>query len=151
MILSKSELAYAKRARVAHLATVDSKGNPHVVPLVFAMDREAIYFVVDEKTKGRTTLRRIRNISETGKATVLIDNYSEDWSKLSYLMIYCEPKILGPGESLPEKKKISKLLKAKYPQYLKGSYFPLDLDDAYFVKLVPRRATFWRNLRLSVV
>ena len=79
MILSASELRYAKSARVAHLATVDSRRNPHVVPIVFAIDSEAIYFVVDKKTKGKTTLRRLRNISETGKATVLIDNYSEDW------------------------------------------------------------------------
>ncbi len=151
MIFSKSELGYLKSSRVAHLATVDSKGNPHLVPIVFAADRKAIYFVVDYKTKKVRTLRRLKNIRDSGKATLLVDRYSEDWPKLSYMMISCKPLILGEGKLLREKKKAALLLKKKYVQYRREGYFPPNLDRAIFVKLLPQKTLTWKNLHLSVV
>lgn len=151
MKLSKSDLSYARKARVAHLATVDSEGNPHVVPVVFAATRDSIYFVVDRKTKKKSILRRLENIAQTGKASFLIDNYSEDWSKLSYLMLSCRAKIIGPGKFSEEKKRVARLLKRKYSQYRYEEYFPSDLDNAFFIKLLPQRGVFWQNLHPSVV
>jgi nitroimidazol reductase NimA-like FMN-containing flavoprotein (pyridoxamine 5'-phosphate oxidase superfamily) len=39
------------RARVARLATADSKAKPHIVPVVFTFDGEKYYIPIDEKTK----------------------------------------------------------------------------------------------------
>ncbi|MDG7001024.1 MAG: pyridoxamine 5'-phosphate oxidase family protein [Nitrososphaerota archaeon] len=151
MIFPNSELRYLRSFRVAHLATVDYKGNPHLVPIVFAADRKAIYFVVDYKTKKGRTLRRLKNIRDTRKATVLVDRYSEEWSKLSYMMISCKPVILDEGKSLGEKKRAALLLRKKYVQYRRDGYFPLGLDRAIFVKLLPQKTLTWKNLHLSVV
>ena len=46
-------------ARVARLATADAGGRPHLVPVVFAVDGERIYTVVDAKPKRTTALRRL--------------------------------------------------------------------------------------------
>ena len=107
--------------------------------------------MVDRKKKqSGKALKRIRNISENEKATLLIDNYSEDWDELSYMMIYCRAAIIGPGERYREKQAAARKLKEKYVQYVKDDYFPDDIDKAVFVRLEPQKAIFWRNLRHSV-
>ena len=59
--------------RVAHLATADAHGAPHVVPVVYACVGERIYFVVDEKPKRtRTGLKRLRNIAENPKVALIV-------------------------------------------------------------------------------
>lgn len=40
-----------REARVARLATVRPNGAPHVVPVVFALQHETVWLVVDEKPK----------------------------------------------------------------------------------------------------
>ena len=39
--------------RVGHLATTGADGMPHVVPVCYALDDDAIYFVADAKPKRR--------------------------------------------------------------------------------------------------
>lgn len=69
-------------ARVAHLATVDRTGRPHVVPLVFAVDGHTIVSAVDHKPKRGPALRRVANISSNPQVSVLVDHYSENWDEL---------------------------------------------------------------------
>jgi len=149
--LSKKQTNYLCKGRVGRLATFDSADSLHLVPIVYACLGNKIYFVVDRKKKqtGRT-LKRVRNISENGKATLLVDNYSENWKKLSYLMIYCRATIIGPEDNYREKRLAAKKLKEKYYQYEKDDYFPEKIDKAVFVRLEPQRAIFWQNLRHSV-
>ncbi len=132
---------------MARLATVDREGSIHIVPIVFANLGQRIYFVVDRKKKTGKPLKRIRNLSETHKATLLLDHYSEDWRKLSFLLLDCSAQILGSGFELAEKERAAKRFKEKYPQYGRGDYFPKKLDEAIFVRLEPNKAVFWQNLR----
>src|SRR6185369_15290294 len=46
--------------RVGHLATSGADGAPHVVPLCYAVDDSALYFVADEKPKRRPAPTRRR-------------------------------------------------------------------------------------------
>ncbi|MHB1868997.1 MAG: TIGR03668 family PPOX class F420-dependent oxidoreductase, partial [Nitrososphaerales archaeon] len=62
MKLSKEQMGYLERARVARLGTVDQKGRAHIVPIVFANTANEIFFVVDKKTK-RQDLKRLKNIA----------------------------------------------------------------------------------------
>ena len=48
-------------ARVARLATTDSDGRPHLVPIVFALEGDTRYSAVDRKPKHSSKLRRIEN------------------------------------------------------------------------------------------
>ena len=56
--------AMLREARVARLATADAGGQPHVVPVCFAVDGRTIYTPLDEKLKrvAPRRLRRVRNI-----------------------------------------------------------------------------------------
>jgi len=47
----------------ARLATVSEEGRPHVVPIVFALDGETLYFAVDSKPKTTANLKRLKNIA----------------------------------------------------------------------------------------
>jgi PPOX class probable F420-dependent enzyme len=123
------------RARVARLATADSKAIPHIIPVVFAFDGEKYYIPVDEKPKitKPDKLRRIKNIQANPSVALLIDEYDEDWNKLLFIMIQGKASILGKirqnnKEETEEQQDSSyasdKLLKnahqllfMKYPQY----------------------------------
>lgn len=69
-------------AAVARLATVDGRGQPHLVPITFAVDGERIYTAVDSKPKSTTDLKRLRNIVANPLVTVLADHYDDDWPRL---------------------------------------------------------------------
>jgi PPOX class probable F420-dependent enzyme len=148
--LTKTQIKYLRRGRVGRLGTFDQSNRAHLVPIVYASVGNNLFFVVDNKKKRGDTLKRIRNISYTGKATLLVDNYSENWVALSYLMIFCKAAIIGPDERMNEKMAAAKSLKKKYIQYQKGGYFPKNIHQAIFVKLEPQKAIYWQNLRHSV-
>ena len=42
-----AEQAFIERHRVAHLATADAYGRPHVVPVCYAYDGDHLYVVID--------------------------------------------------------------------------------------------------------
>jgi PPOX class probable F420-dependent enzyme len=67
---------------VARLATCDAKGQPHLVPITFAVAEDLILTAVDDKPKRTTRLRRLRNIAANPRVGVLADHYEDDWSKL---------------------------------------------------------------------
>lgn len=69
-------------ARVGRLATVTPHGTPHLVPVVFALVNDVVYTAVDSKPKTTLALQRLANIDATGQASLLVDEYREDWSAL---------------------------------------------------------------------
>ena len=147
-LLSKDQLEYLARARVARLATSDRLGKQSLVPIVFANNEESIYFVIDNKTKrSEKMLQRLRNIVENPSVRFLVDHYAEDWSKLSFLLLDCRGSIVVTAT---EKQLAAELLKEKYVQYRTGGYFPEKIKEAVIVKLLPRKAVFWQNLHPSL-
>ena len=101
-------------ARVARLATTDPDGRPHLVPIVFALDRDTLYSAVDRKPKRSTTLRRIENARARPDVTILVDHYADDWSRLWWIRLRGRARVLDSGEELEH---ALRLLVAKYPQY----------------------------------
>lgn len=69
-------------ARVARLATASAAGVPHLVPVTFAVLGERIVFVVDDKPKSTTELRRLDNIAAQPSVCLLADVYDDDWARL---------------------------------------------------------------------
>jgi PPOX class probable F420-dependent enzyme len=69
-------------SKVAHLATVSAEGRPHVVPVVFVLDGDTLYFAVDAKPKKTTELARLKNIAANPAVSVLVDHYEDDWTRL---------------------------------------------------------------------
>jgi PPOX class probable F420-dependent enzyme len=102
-------------ARVARLATVDANGQPHLVPIVFALADETIYSVVDAKPKRTTELRRLRNVSANPRVSVLVDHYDDtDWDALWWVRADGIARVLGLDES--EAASAVELLARRYPQ-----------------------------------
>lgn len=103
-------------ARVAHLATADAAGAPHVVPLCYWFDGERIYFAIDEKPKHNTVkaLKRMRNIAENPRVAVVIDHYEEDWAQLGYVLIRGNARVVDDPE---EYMQALRHLREKYLQY----------------------------------
>jgi len=129
--------------RVGHLATAGADGAPHVVPVCYALDDDALYVVADEKPKRRPPreLRRLRNLRENPRAAVVVDDYDEDWSRLAYLLVR------GPAGvvSAETHALVLPLLRARYPQYA-----TMALDDPEWnpiLRLEPARVTLWRATR----
>ena len=98
-------------ARVAHLATVDPAGRPHVVPICFAVDGDTLYTAVDEKPKRTRRLQRLRNIEANPRVEVVIDHYDEDWTRLWWVRLRGTARIVDDPRAM-------ELLAAKYSQYV---------------------------------
>ncbi len=135
------ERAFIDAAKVAHLATTDSSGEPHVVPVCYAYDGQRFFIAVDEKPKkpGRT-LKRIRNIEETGRAALVIDRYDDvNWSRLAWLMARGSAEMLGPEDA--EHARIVAALRDRYAQYQE-----MALERAPIIAITPERITSWGAL-----
>jgi PPOX class probable F420-dependent enzyme len=101
-------------ARLAHLATIDSDGRPHLVPVCFVLDDETLYSAVDRKPKTSTRLRRLDNIRQHPAVAVLVDHYEEDWSRLWWVRLRGEARVIEAGR---ERDRGFGLLLEKYAQY----------------------------------
>jgi PPOX class probable F420-dependent enzyme len=67
---------------VARLATVRADGQPHLVPVVFALIGDTVYTAVDAKPKSTVRLQRLANIAAEPRCSLLVDHYEDDWSQL---------------------------------------------------------------------
>lgn len=118
------------RAPVGRLATLDPDGRPNLVPFCFALDGETLYTAVDEKPKRSRRLRRVANIRARGVVTVLVDHYEEDWSRLWWVRLRGNGRVLDETD---ERDRALTLLKAKYQQYRvqppTGPVIAIDIEE----------------------
>lgn len=67
----------------AVLGTVDTAGQPHLVPVTYVLsDEEHVYIAVDAKPKRSTNLRRLQNIEANPLVSLLVNEYSDNWDQL---------------------------------------------------------------------
>jgi PPOX class probable F420-dependent enzyme len=127
-ILDPAQRAFVRDARRATLATTAPDGRPRLVPICFVLaerddvrGRPLLYTPLDEKPKRDAdprTLARVRDLLVLPQATLLVDRWDEDWSRLGWIRLY------GTGELLePEPREVEEhaaaivSLRAKYRQY----------------------------------
>lgn len=115
-------------ARVARLATADGAGNPHLVPIVFAVSGDHVYSVVDAKPKRGTALRRLDNVRENPVVALLVDHYDDaDWSRLWWVRADGTARVLDPADQ--ESQRAIALLRKRYPQQrATGSVLAVDVE-----------------------
>ncbi|PVZ08872.1 TIGR03668 family PPOX class F420-dependent oxidoreductase [Actinomycetospora cinnamomea] len=101
-------------ARVARLATVSGDGQPHVVPVVFAVDEDTVLIAVDAKPKRHRGLKRLRNIGENPAVSLLVDSYSDDWSALWWVRADGTATV---SDAEPLLARARDALGARYPQH----------------------------------
>lgn len=131
---------FIRHHRVARLATADTNGQPAVVPICYAFDGGAIYSAIDEKPKrvAPHSLKRVRNIAANPKVSMVIDDYSEDWSELAFIMISGNAEIIEPDQNVEEHIQAIELLREKYPQYRS-----MAIDKRALIKITPTRIRRW--------
>jgi PPOX class probable F420-dependent enzyme len=108
--------ARVETARVARLATVGSDGQPHLVPICFVLLDDVVYSAVDQKPKRSKRLRRLANVRATGRASVLVDEYREDWQELWWVRLDGLARVVDdPAEAA----QALAALAGKYEQYVR--------------------------------
>ena len=122
-VLGEDERAFLEGRRVAHLATADAAGAPHVVPVCFALAGDSVYIAIDRKPKSGRPLKRLRNIAGNPQVVLTADRYDdEDWSRLRWVMLRGRAALLERGAEHDE---AQRLLRARYRQYRAMDLAPL--------------------------
>ncbi|MBB4931995.1 PPOX class probable F420-dependent enzyme [Lipingzhangella halophila] len=101
-------------SRVARLATVSAAGQPHLVPVTFAVYGDTVATAIDTKPKSTTNLKRLANITENPRVCLLADEYDDDWQRLWWARADGEARIVHEG---PERDAALRWLTGRYPQY----------------------------------
>jgi len=88
--------------RVGHLGLLDDAGRPRVLPVTFAVLAGRVWSAVDDKPKRTRELRRLRNVRENPHASLLVDVWDEDWTRLAWVSVEGRAAVLGavPGIAL---------------------------------------------------
>ncbi|GAB3456475.1 TIGR03668 family PPOX class F420-dependent oxidoreductase [Streptomonospora sediminis] len=135
------------RARVARLATADSEGRPHLVPVTFALltgtgtgtgsgtgaggwagqhtgaagTADTVVIAIDHKPKRTTRVRRLANIAANPQVSLLADEYAEDWERLWWVRADGRAGTIEPGtesqDAPPEHRTAVRHLQERYSQY----------------------------------
>ena len=139
-VLSDEARRFLASRHVAHLATAGADAMPHVVPVCFVLEGDALYVTIDEKPKrgAPARLKRLRNIAENPNVAVVADRYDEDWTRLGWVMLRGRAEILSAGA---EHDRAQALLRARYPQYAS-----MRIEALPVIALRIAKVTMWGDL-----
>ena len=129
--------------RIARLATADTAGRPHVIPICFVVEGDSVYFTIDEKPKRKSSapLKRISNMRENPFVALVVDHYDEDWSRLGWVMLQGRAEVLTHGE---EHDRAQASLRDRYRQ-LEG----MRIEELPVVAIRIEHTTSWGHLETS--
>jgi PPOX class probable F420-dependent enzyme len=135
---TEQQLAFIRQQRVGRLATADAAGQPHVIPVCYACDGQAVYIALDAKPKtvAARQLKRVRNVLDNPRVALVIDHYSEDWRELAYVLIRGTARLLDPGD--PTHAQAVALLRERYPQYQ-----AMPIDEQPVIAIHAERVVSW--------
>jgi len=126
--------ALLDEARVARLAYLDGDDRPRVLPVTFATAGGAIWTAIDEKPKSRLEPARVEYLRRRPEASLLVDEYSDDWTRLAWVQLLGRIDVL-PSGSAPE---AMSALAARYEQYAERT------PPGPLLRLTVERALHWR-------
>jgi nitroimidazol reductase NimA-like FMN-containing flavoprotein (pyridoxamine 5'-phosphate oxidase superfamily) len=132
MRLRRAYADFLALQRVAHVATADSRGVPHVVPVCLVVERGRLYFA-----SGKTG-RKLENLRTNPQIAVSADDYTEAWKSLRGVVVQGSATLHARN---PTFRRIRRRLYAKYPQYAREA--TLGYRDSVVVEIMPRRVYAW--------
>ena len=127
---------------VGRLAMVGAAGGgPWVTPVVFVPVRKSVWTPIDGKPKSGNPLARLANAAAAPRAALLLDEYSQDWSRLWWVRIEGTGLVHRPGRD-PKGAAATAIaaLREKYPQY---RTVPLFSGPPTLLELSIERARGW--------
>jgi PPOX class probable F420-dependent enzyme len=122
-------------ARVAHLGYVDEDDHPRVLPVTFAAAAGAVWSAIDEKPKRRAEPARLRHLRRRPDATLLVDVYDDDWTRLAWVQLLGRVEVV-PVDAAPE---AVEALARKYAPYAERT------PPGPRLKLTVERTRQWRS------
>jgi nitroimidazol reductase NimA-like FMN-containing flavoprotein (pyridoxamine 5'-phosphate oxidase superfamily) len=128
---SEKEIRFLNYMRVGRLATTQDEVI-HLVPICPVFEGTVFYMATHAKT------RKVRNLRKNNKATLLIDQYSEDWMRHVAAMMTGTIDIVEKGS---EFEKAKALLEAKFQQY--NELFPIKEGESVILCFRPSKAVTW--------
>ena len=129
--LPPAAFALVREARRAVLATVDRRGVAHAVPVCFATWDGELVTAIDQKPKmSDRELARVANLRRTPEATLLVDRWDQDWTRLGWVMFRGTARIEPPGSA-------TEALLERYQQYRD------DPPRGDVIALHPARVLWW--------
>jgi PPOX class probable F420-dependent enzyme len=144
-------LAFVAGSRRAALATLRSDGRPRLVPVCFVLveppaGSAIVYTPIDEKPKASADvgrLGRLRDIAGRPEVALLVDRWSEDWSRLGWVRLDGVATVLEAGSSAEgERVAAIQALRQKYPQYRTHR-----LEDRPLIRIEVGRISSWGDPR----
>lgn len=124
-------------ARHAILGTLHPERGPDLVPIVHAvLDASTLVFPIDTvKAKRTTELGRLANLERDARASVLVERYDDDWSRLWWVRASGRAALVD-DETLDTRARAE--LTARFPTYR------TDASIARVVALRIERLVGWR-------
>jgi PPOX class probable F420-dependent enzyme len=151
-VLDHAQRAFVAGARRATLATTAPDGRPRLVPICHvlaphddAIGRPLVYTPLDEKPKRDAdphALARVRDLLVLPQATLLVDRWDEDWTRLGWVRLYGTGELLEPEpREVEEHADAVRALREKYPQYVGQS-----IDARPMLRIAIDRVVAWGTL-----
>ena len=121
-------------ARVGHLGLLDDRGRPRVLPVTYAVHEGMVWSAVDHKPKRVPggELARVRWLRRSPSATLTVDRYDDDWSRLAWV------QVLGSVTVEPVRDDVIDALTQRYPAYRSRR------PAGPLLRLEPERVLWWR-------
>jgi len=138
--IDEDTLQFIRAHRVARLATVAEDNRPLVIPICYVFDGERVYSPIDEKPKKVPIdqLKRVRNINANPAVALVIDDYSENWNELRYVLLTGSAEIILPDDKGEEHKAAVEQLREKYAQYR-----AMEIDKRPIIRVLITRIKRW--------
>ena len=132
MRLPKAEARFIQWERVCRVATADSAGAPHAVPVCHVLVDGKICFASGNGAK------KLRNLGANPRIALAFDLYSDAWESLKGVTVHGRAKLIDRG---PRFRKIRSALYRKYPQYPEEA--AIEERDSVIVEVTPTRLFSW--------
>jgi PPOX class probable F420-dependent enzyme len=122
--------------RVGHLGLLAPDGTPRVLPVTYALVGGALVSAVDKKPKRvpGERLARVRWLRARPSATLTVDHYEDDWSRLAWIQAIGTVTI----HELANAPEALLALRRRYPAYRDSP------PPGPVLALVPERLAWWR-------
>ncbi|HKT21643.1 MAG TPA: pyridoxamine 5'-phosphate oxidase family protein [Nitrososphaerales archaeon] len=125
--LTPKQLAFLKAHEVCRLATASKDAVPHVVPVIYALDGEAVVIAIDYGTKKLKNLRENRNVA------LVVDEYRPNKAVM----------IEGTCEILEKGKEYLRLLRILFDRFEYYRKNPWGEGESPILKVTPAKAVSW--------
>lgn len=122
-----------KKQKILHLATIDSRGTPHLVPVWYKKISKKFYIGTNTKTA------KAKNISKNSKVCLCID--VGVWHPIDGIMITGKAKIIKEQDAV---KKIAGQILLRYFKSLKEKSAKQLLEQTNcIIEIIPTKTTSW--------